>query len=284
MKTLSLLVRCVGALCALALPGVAAAQAPGASYAWYGEVVSFDAASKAATVRLLAQKPVGSQIGDLKAGEKVVLVWQPMGNEADRLVYIGRESAMAAIDLGYILRAEFVSADMAAETVTVKTAVPDSAAAALQGATGKWVKATMPKDQSGGKSAVTTVALSAKPDLKPPASTAKAETAANPTGPLSNVAGEWEFETSLAGNTVTNLCGLKQDGTKISGECKGLAGTAPMSDAVVAGNTIKFSVKVSFSGMPLEFVYAGVVEPDGTSIAGMVTVFGTGAAFTGTKH
>jgi len=289
VKTLSHFVRaacarCALALCTLALPGVVAAQTAGATYSWYGEVVAFDAASKAATVRVLAPKLVGEQAAALKPGEKVVLIWKPIGTEADRLVYIGHEHEMASVDLGYVLRAEFVSADTAGETVTVRATMPDNAAAALPAAVGKWVKATMPMDQSGGKTAVMSATLSAKPDLKPLASTARAETPPNPTGPLSNVAGEWEFETSLAGNTVTNNCTVKQDGAKISGECKGLAGTAPMSDAAIAGNTIKFGVKVSFSGMPLEFVYAGVVEPDGKSITGQVTVFGTSATFTGTKR
>lgn len=284
MKTLSLLIRTALALCVLALPALTSAQAPSPTYNWYGEVVAVDAATRSATVRLLTQEPVGAQTAELKASEKIVVVWQPLGNEADHVVYVARESAMTAVDYGFILHAEFVSADKAANTVTVKTAVPDSALAAAQGAVGKWLKVTMPRHQGNGRTAATAMAATAKPDLKAPVEAKPKTTEPNPTGPVSNINGTWEFETSLAGNTLTNECAVKQEGTTLSGDCKSMIGTSPLSEASVAGNTVKFTIKAAFGGMPLVFVYSGVVEPDGKYINGDVTVFGQKAAFTGSKR
>ncbi len=285
MKTLCSFSCCILSTLVLGLFGFvpqAGAQPPSADYSWYGEVVSFDQAAKTATLRLQTKPPVSKYAGDFKPGEKLVLVWDPILGEADRLLYVARADVMDHVDLGYILRAEFVSADTTANTLTVKTATPDNAAAVLQGAAAKWIKATMPKDQAGGKG-IAMVALSAKPDLKRPEPPPEEQSAAaNPTGPLSNIAGTWTVETSLAGNAITNECAVAQEGTKLTGPCKSAMGDAPMTGEV-AGNTVKFSINADFMGTALELAFSGTVEPDGKKMSGIVSVFGMDSPFSGIK-
>ena len=291
MKTLFSFSRCMLATLVLGLFGFApqaGAQPPSADYSWYGEVVSFDQAAKTATVQLQTQPQVSSYAGDFKPGEKLVLVWAPILGEADRLLYVARADVMEHVDLGYILRAEFVSADTTANTLTVKTAAPDGAAAVLQGATAKWIKATMPKDQADGKG-IAMVALSAKPDLKLPEPPPEEKAAtANPTGPLSNLAGTWTVETSLVtpldlGVSITNECAIAQEGTKLTASCKsGQGGVAPLTGEV-AGNTVKFSIHADLMGTELELAFSGTVEPDGKKMSGILSVFGMDSDFSGIK-
>ena len=285
MKTLCSFRRCILATLVLGLFGFApkaGAQPPSADYSWYGEVVSFDQAAKTATVQLQTQPQVSSYAGDFKPGEKLVLVWAPILGEADKLLYVARADVMEHVDLGYILRAEFVSADTTANTLTVRIAAPDGAAAVLRGATAKWIKATMPKDQADGKG-IAMVALSAKPNLKlPEPPPEEVAAAANATGPLSNIAGTWTVETSLGGNAIANECAFTQEGTTLTASCTSALGAAPLTGEV-AGNTVKFSISADFMGTALELAFSGTVEPDGKKMSGIVSVFGMDSAFTGVK-
>ena len=282
MKTLSLYVRC-----GLAIVGIGLGLAPTAgaqtnpTYSWYGEVVSFDQASQKATVRLQTAPPVSAYAGEFTPGEALVLVWTPILDEADHLLYVATADVMTHVDIGYILRAEFVSADTASNTMTVTMAMPQSAAPILGEAAGKWIKATMPKDQRMS-AAITSVALSAKPDLKLPVVEEEPKAEADPTGALSNIAGTWIIDADLSGNAVTNECVIAQEGTTLSGTCASALGEAPLT-GTMAGNTAQFGLIVDFMGMELAFAFSGTLEPDGKSMNGMLSVFGMESPFTGTK-
>jgi hypothetical protein len=280
VKTLSLYARCGLAILVLGLAPAAGAQT-NSNYSWYGEVVSFDQASKQATVRLQAKPPVSAYAGDFTSGEALILVWTPILGEADHLLYVASADVMTFVDIGYILRAKFVSADTVGNTLTVTTAMPDSAASVLQGAAGKWIKATMPKDQRAS-AAIATVTLSAKPDLKLPVIEEEPTAAADPAGALSNIAGTWTIGADLGGMDVTNECVIAQEGTTLSGTCASPLGSAPMT-GTMAGNTAKFFLTVDFMGMELAFAFSGTLEPDGKSMNGMLSVFGMESSFTGTK-
>lgn len=76
--------------------------------------------------------------------------------ESDIVLYIDSSEAMSKIDTGYILPAEFVSAD--AETVTVKVRVPDSTLKALTSIqAGRLVRFTTSMIQPTGITAISAV-------------------------------------------------------------------------------------------------------------------------------
>jgi hypothetical protein len=152
------------------------------TYNWYGEMVSFD--GKMATTRVPVEAPVATYFDRFKPGEKVVLVFtaNPGKPDVGPVLYMATLDVMKAskVDVGYIIPAEFVSGDAAGKTVTVKVAMPDSAAAAVKAvAPGGWVKVTAPMSQPGDTAAVSMVAASAKPAPfvrdAPPAPPAKPE-------------------------------------------------------------------------------------------------------------
>jgi cytochrome c556 len=136
--------------------GLISAQTPGApqqrTYVWFGELVSIDAAAKTATVKAQTTDAVAGYVDRFKPGEKVMMVWDMISTlEADKVLYVAefQEMNKSKIDFGYILPAEFVSADKAAKTMTFKTTVPDSVVQSASSIpAGRWLKVTAPMSQA----------------------------------------------------------------------------------------------------------------------------------------
>ena len=118
------------------------------TYTWSGEVVGTE--GKTITVKVPFRDPVAGYVETkFKAGDKVVLTWAlKEKGVADAVLYVETYEVMKAskVDVGYILPAEFVSADKAAKTLTVKIAVSDSSAS-TNAAPGRKIKVTTPMAQ-----------------------------------------------------------------------------------------------------------------------------------------
>ncbi|MBM3779732.1 MAG: hypothetical protein FJW23_16080 [Acidimicrobiia bacterium] len=141
------------------------------TYAWWGNYVSADAGS--VTVKVPAKDAVFGYVADkFKPGESVVLTWTLGGKDiADMVLYVEKFEVMQAskVDVGYILPVEFVSADAAAKTLTVKAAVP---AAALQAAKGlaadASIKVTTPMHQPKNVAMISAIEAAPRPEMVAP--------------------------------------------------------------------------------------------------------------------
>ena len=214
---------------AVFLAGVpeAAAQKTAASFAWYGELVAADAAARTITARAQVLPHVALYAPSFKPGEKVVLVWEPVKEESDRLLFIAREDAMKGVEVGYIVRAEMVSADAAARTVTFRARMSDTALSGISSvAPGQWIRVTMPRVQSNGAEMLMAIAATEKPNLPPrpaapsgavPAAGAPAAPTPGGGGPAAAIAGTWVVKAELAGNELSSECTFAVQGAKLGG-------------------------------------------------------------------
>src|SRR3954463_8065579 len=155
------------ALCA-AGAGVLDAQAP-RSYTWYAELASIDQGTKTITVKVQIRDGVTGYVGGYKPGDKLMLTWVPIKGEADTVIYAPKYEVMKGIDEGYILPVEFVSADPAAHSLTVKASAPDAVLQSVRSVQpGKWIKVVVPMQQPRDTAALSSATAAEKPDLKPP--------------------------------------------------------------------------------------------------------------------
>ena len=158
------------ALCVVGLASINVTTAPdNRTYVWYGELVSLDQSTRTMTVKASVRDAVTGYVGQFKAGDKTVMVWDLLLTlEADTVLYVAKYDVMKAakVDVGYILPAEFVSADAAGKTITFKTQAPDSLKAARPG---QWLKVTTPMSQPADTAALTSAEASTagRPQLKP---------------------------------------------------------------------------------------------------------------------
>jgi hypothetical protein len=139
------------------------------TYAWWGEIVSADATTM--TVRVPTMTPVTSYIGQFKPGDRIVLTWRPgTKGQADAVFLVAKLEVMQSskVDVGYILPSEFVSADPAGKTLTIKVPLPGSALSAARAAQGKTVKVTTPMTQPKATAAVESIEVSERPKFDPP--------------------------------------------------------------------------------------------------------------------
>jgi cytochrome c556 len=148
-KSVFLLGSALVALLVVGMTGLQVATAPdNRTYVWHAEVVSVDSAGKTMTVKTLVRDPVLGYIGQIKPGEKIVLVWDLLNTiESDTVLYLAKYDVMKAskVDVGYILPVEFVSADTAGKSITVKVAASDALLQRVK--PGQWAKVTTPMNQ-----------------------------------------------------------------------------------------------------------------------------------------
>jgi hypothetical protein len=246
----------------------ATVRAQARTYSWYAELVSIDRSAGTVTVRADAVPAIARYVTEFKPGQPVVLTWIADDGDAIRIISIATPDAMKVVDVGYILPAEFVSADPAGPTVTFKTAAP---AAALQAAgaaqPGKWIKVTAPMSQPGPTAQIASIAATEKPQPKVRA-----------TGPAVDVAGVWAVAASMAGNKILNDCTLVQSGSTLTGTC----GKLPLTGEISL-RTVDFQYQIIQGGMPLDFQYSGTLGDDGKTMKGTLTVFGMTSEFTAVK-
>jgi hypothetical protein len=190
---------------------------------------------------------------------------------------------MKGIDEGYILPVEFVSADPAQHTLTVKTTIPDTILQSLKSlGPGQWIKVTSPMQQPKDVATLTTAARSGKPDLKPPpppAPPAATTSDGMRGGRRSDLSGKWMLDATLAGNPLSNECTLQQEGQKIKGSCIG-----PRGSGEITGEVAGDMVTLSFGMGGYELVYTGTLEAGGSSMKGSVSIAGVSGDFSGTKQ
>src|SRR4051794_24672013 len=113
--------------------GLAAQIKKSPTYVWFGEVVTYDEPGKSVTVQVPYREHINRYVGDFKPGEKVMLTWAtPSPGETDEIIYIGHYASDSGAKWGYVLPAEFVSADTAARRLTCKVAIPPKALKVLK--------------------------------------------------------------------------------------------------------------------------------------------------------
>src|SRR5262249_53630352 len=196
-----------------------------------------------------------------------VLVWgsceRAKGGDGDGVMAIAPLEEMKMIDVGYIPRVEFVSADPAAKTMTFKIAVPDAvlkSAASVQ--PGRWIKVTAPMEQPGTGTTLASAMATEKPAPRPPkpqpavaaagaggggrggrGGAAAAAVKAN-----GGISGAWTFAVSLGGNTIEAPCDVAQDGPKLGGTCKPMGGDPVELTGTVMDKKVNFSYTASLGG------------------------------------
>ena len=152
------------------------------TYVWFAELVSFDNAAKTMTVKSAVNEAVARYLDRFKPGRRIVLVWTADNTkpETGPVRYIEAYETMkgSGVNLGYILPAEFVTADAAARTVTFKTTVPEAAIQALTAIQpGRSIAVTTPMSQPSEAAVIASIAASDRPQpaLPPKASDAPQE-------------------------------------------------------------------------------------------------------------
>ena len=148
------------------------------TYVWFAELVSFDTSAKTMTVKGAVNEAVAKYIDRFKPGQHIVLVWTADNAkpESGPVRYIESYEAMKGsnVDQGYILPAEFVSADAAARTITFRATVP---AAAVQTLTaiqpGRSIASTTPMSQPSETAVIASIEIS---DRSQPAPSKSSET------------------------------------------------------------------------------------------------------------
>jgi hypothetical protein len=272
------------------------------SFAWYGELVSTNPAAKAITVKAQIAQAAAKYAAEHKGGDHIVLIWDingAKGGEADTILAVATPEDMKMVDVGYVARVDFVSADAAAKTLTFTATVPDAVLKSLSAAQpGKWIKVTSPMAQPGPGTAMTAaMALAEKPAPLPPrpkppeppaggspsgrggrGAAAAAAVKAN-----GGISGGWTLSLSIGGNDLKSDCELAQDGPKLGGTCKTPAGDAAVTGGVT-GPKVTLQYTANLAGMDIEFVYNGTLDEAGKKMTGSVSIFGMDAEFTGTKH
>lgn len=126
----------------LAIAGSAAAQAKEDSYQWNAEIVSFDAPTRTATLKVMAFDDAKKQAATFKAGDKVTLSWSGFDKYASGINGVHRYDSSVKSGARFSFPAEFVSytSDM---YVTFKVPVPPDAVTRLTAIKpGEWVTAT----------------------------------------------------------------------------------------------------------------------------------------------
>lgn len=267
------------ALFASALAAQAQTPAAPSSFAWYGELVSFDAASRTVTAKAKIEPHVSKHVAALGAGDRVALVWKTFSGEADAITYVTRDKELVA-ESGYVVRASLVSIDAAQGTLTFSTPVSATAAqtlgAAAQG-TPIRVSATLVPPATG--SPVRSVALNKTAPARPKPVDKTPVVNARP------VAGTWSVATSLMGNPATLMCDLIQDGPKLGGTCNG---PGPLRQLGVTGGVedanVTFQIAISQAGISVTILYRGTVNDAGTTIEGMSNLMGADSPFKATKQ
>ena len=272
--------RLVGAACAAACAlgaGMLGAQ-EARSYDWYAELVAVDQAAQTMTVKAQTEEAVARYVGNYEPGDKLMLTWVPVEGEADTIIYTPKYEVMRGIEDGYILPAEFVSADTDNHSLTFRTSVPDGMLASIAGVqAGQWIRVTVPMHQPEEIAALTSAVAAERPNLErpPPPPMPMPEPAGSP------AAGTWAVIATVAGNPVPSDCTLVQEAAVLTGTCSADLGEGEVTGEV-NGNEVTFRYTLDFNGQDREFVYSGTL--DGDAMTGTVSVFGMMGEFTASRQ
>ena len=126
-------------------------------YVWPGELVAYQRAESAATVSAPAEGHVFRYADRFEEGDAVVLIWAPgQGEEVTAVRYLEHRDADLALDHGYVLPVEFVSADAERQRITFRTRLPLSLASTDM-RPGDPIKVTSPFEQNGSTARILSV-------------------------------------------------------------------------------------------------------------------------------
>jgi hypothetical protein len=114
------------------------------TYRWNGELVSLDATAKAMTVKSrVAYQEAISELTQLKAGDRVWIVWSGIHDYSDAVRQVRRSETGRRIDENLVLPAELVSTETPNQYLTIRIKVPESGLAAIKTVKpGEWVTVT----------------------------------------------------------------------------------------------------------------------------------------------
>ena len=86
--------------------------------------------------------------------------------------------------------------------------------------------------------------------------------------------GKWNLTIKTPMGDQTGVLTLKQEGNALTGEMSGPAGTAPIENGKVEGDTLSWHAKVT-SPMPITLEFTGKTEGDNLSGSVKLGAFGT---------
>jgi hypothetical protein len=114
------------------------------TYAWSGELVSFEAASRMMTVK---SRVVGDQaltaLPSHKAGDRILLTWSGFDTYADGIARVTRVGTAKTWADRFTFPVEFVDYETAPQYLTFKVQVPPASVTAMQSVKpGEWITAT----------------------------------------------------------------------------------------------------------------------------------------------
>jgi hypothetical protein len=137
----------IAMFCALALTairvGARSLEPTSETYSWSGELVAFDAPTRAITVK---SRVVGEQalaeLPQFKAGDKIVLRWSGFDTYADAIARAVRYDGATNWNEPFTFPVEFVAYEAPRQYVTFKFYVPSNSVNAVQSLKpGEWVTA-----------------------------------------------------------------------------------------------------------------------------------------------
>jgi hypothetical protein len=155
---LTVLTVCVLVVLAGAWSALAQSAQPSDTYAWHGELVSIDDATRSVTLksRLVSEAP--NQVKQFKAGDRVLLHWSGFDSSADAIRGVVTYDAGRVTKDRFLFPAEIVTPQVQNDYVTFRFRAPDSAFAALKSLKpGEWVTVTSRHRPSADADAVVSV-------------------------------------------------------------------------------------------------------------------------------
>ena len=127
-------------------------------YVWPGEVVAYHRSESEATVSAPAESHVFRYVDRFAEGDAVVLIWAPGQNdEVTAVRYLEHRDADLALDHGYVLPVEFVSADADRQRVTFRTKLPAEFGTEESMQPGHPIRVTSPFEQKGETATILSV-------------------------------------------------------------------------------------------------------------------------------
>jgi hypothetical protein len=278
-------IRLVASVLMIGSVGIAA-QGIAATYNWYGQLVAFDPASRTATISLLTQDHVPAVVARrFKPGDRVIVTWSTAKGEGDYVIFVPAPDEMKNVDRGYLLPADFVAADAAGKTITVKREVPPALVPTFQALrAGEWIKVATSFEQPGQVAELVSAAAAEKPSPRPKTSHVDQATALkNATAaPLASVAGAWTLSTTFFGQTSSSECAFTQEGVTLGGTCTAGAATGPVTGQVT-GRVVKFQFTSTLANTAVTLDYTAIVDAAGQTMAGSTSIFDNDVPFEAKK-
>ena len=150
----------------VALAGALAAAHPAAtfgagveSYRWLGELVALDEGARTLTVTSRTATPAGPDVAGLEPGDPILITWSGSDHGAQAVSAVTPDdgTGLAPGDR-FRLRARFVAADAARDSLTFSVSGPASVLTPLRGTRpGTWATVSSPHRPAHGPAAVTAV-------------------------------------------------------------------------------------------------------------------------------